>query len=263
MPHEAKLRLLPSKAPSMPPRGTALPFRLLRYFSIASVTSFAVVAAALILNASSQGAFFEDVQRKQASFFADVQKGFVRQQGEAARRDLVATYESGNVTLTSMMSNTMWAKDFAPLAVAAQLVSIEPCRALADPKEKDARTAPGPETKACLAQVGARLRALPEFRAVDARVFDVMRKTAVVKIKVFDLRGLTIYSSDHSQVGDDKASNGGWKSAMAGTPVSELSHRDKFSAFEGVIEDRDMVSSYLPVLDPVSQQVVADRKSVV
>ena len=245
-----------AKSPSMPGRAGAAPFRLVRYFSIASITAFAFVAAVLILNETTQGAFFEDVQKKQASFFGDVQKGFVSQQDESARRDLVATYESGNVTLTSMMSNTMWAKDFAPLAVKAQIIPIDHCRALADEKDKNGRTVPGPEKKTCFAEVGKLIMAMPEFRAVDAKVFDVMKKTAVVKIKVFDLRGVTVYSSEHKQVGEDKASNGGWKSAMAGKPASELSHRDKFSAFEGVIEDRDMISSYLPVLGSAEQQLV-------
>ena len=248
-------------SPNTPPdaarplRGAA-PFRLVRYFSIASVIAFAVVAAALFVHETRQGSFFEEVQGRQAAFFGDVQKGFVRQQDEAARRDLVATYESGNVTLTRMLSNTLWAKEFAPLVARSQQIPIDHCRALADETDKNGRAAPSAAKKACFAEVGARVMALAEFRAVDAKMFDVMRKSSVVKVKVFDLRGLTVYSSEARQVGEDKASNGGWKSAVAGKPASELTHRDKFSAFEGVIEDRDVISSYLPVLDPAAQQVV-------
>ena len=250
MPHDATPAQMPatpvtaSAAPPSPARA-ASGFRLVRYFSVASLVAFGVVAAAFVAHEVGQGEFFAGVQSRQAAFFGEVQKGFVRQQDEAARRDLVSTYETGNVTLANMLSNTLWAKDFAPLVAKAQRIPIDGCRAL-----------PEAPRKACFAEVGERLKALPEFRAVDARIFDVMSKSSVVKIKVFDLRGLTVYSSEHKQVGEDKASNGGWKSAIAGKPASELTHRDKFSAFEATIEDRDVISSYLPVRDGAGGSLV-------
>ncbi len=98
--------------------------------------------------------------------------------------------------------------------------------------------------------------ALPNFATLDAKVFDVVKKSSVFKVKVFDLRGLTIYSSEHRQIGDDRLSSGGWQSARAGKPISQIAFRATFSAFDGEVVNRDLLSSYLPLFAPRSEQVV-------
>lgn len=59
-----------------------------------------------------------------------------------------------------------------------------------------------------------------------------MRGVEVLKVKIYDLSGLTAFSTEAAQIGDDKSGNAGFLSARRGHVVSELSHRDTFSAFE-------------------------------
>jgi len=222
-------------------------FRLVRYFTLASVGMFAAVAIALAYFERQQASFIGDMQRQEIGFVKQVQAAFARQQEEGSLRDLVATHEAGNITLTRVVANMLWDRDFAPFVAKVALLPVDHCRAIADVTAPDGRKTAPPEKKACFAELGAKIQALPEFKALDAKVFDTMKRTTVFKVKAFDVRGITAYSSEHSQIGDDKSSNGGWLGAMKGTVKSDLSRRDKFNAFEGVVENRDLLSSYLPV----------------
>lgn len=222
-------------------------FRLVRYFTLASLGMFALVAMALVYFERQQASFIEEIQSKEIKFVKQVQATFAKEQDEVALHDLVAIHEAGNITLTRLFANTMWNRDFVPLMAKVATIPIDHCRAIPDVTNEQGKASAPPEKKACFTEVGEKIRALPEFKSIDAKVFDMVRKTSVYKIKVFDQRGITAYASEHAQVGEDKSSNGGWQGAMKGTPKSDLSHRDKFNAFEGVIENKDLISSYLPV----------------
>jgi signal transduction histidine kinase/CheY-like chemotaxis protein len=91
------------------------------------------------------------------------------------------------------------------------------------------------------------IRENPNLLAIDNRVRLFSRNTDVVKVKIFDLRGLTLYSSETKQIGDDKSKTSGFISAKAGKAVSELTFRATFSSFGGEVFDRNLVSSYVPV----------------
>lgn len=233
-------------------------FRLVRYFTLTSLVMFVLVSLALAYFESQQGEFFKQVQRRQGEFFKSVQSAFARQQDEAARRDLLIVHEAGNVNLTRLFANALWEKDFAPFAARAALVPVDRCRAIADVTDAgDGKPKAPPEKKACFAEVGRSIMALPGFAGLSAKVYDAMKRSTVFKVKVFDLRGITIYSSEHAQIGEDKSGNAGWRNAaLQGRPTSEMTFRDKFSAFEGVVEKRDLISSYLPMHAPGDDRVV-------
>ena len=87
----------------------------------------------------------------------------------------------------------------------------------------------------------------PHLKKIDERVRRFERGTDIVKVKIFDLKGRTVYSSDASQLGEDKSGNAGYRSAREGKQASEMTFRGKFNSFDGELTDRNLVSSYTPV----------------
>lgn len=221
-------------------------FRMMQYFMVTSLIAFGAVGIALYFLERSEQTFFRSVQEEQNSFFARAQAELVKQQKEAARGNLLMEHEADHVTLATLFSNVLWEAHFAPLVARAQQLSVDPCRAVAvETARQD-----------CFAELGRRITALPGFAAADAAVHAAMRNTSVFKIKVYDLRGITVYSSELKQVGEDRAENLGWKSAVGGKPESELVHRDSFSALEGTVENRDLIQSYLPAMAPGGDRII-------
>lgn len=94
----------------------------------------------------------------------------------------------------------------------------------------------------------ATLRDHPTTAQLRADTVKQMQGLAVLKVKIYDLGGLTVFSTQASQIGDDKSKNAGFLAAKGGHIVSELSHRDTFSAFEQEIVNRDVLASYIPII---------------
>ena len=89
------------------------------------------------------------------------------------------------------------------------------------------------------------LRTHPEFAMLRQSVVEALRNTPVVKLKLYERSGRTIFSTDPTQIGKDYRDNPGFISSLKGRPLSELTHRERFSAFDREIEDRDVLSSYV------------------
>jgi diguanylate cyclase (GGDEF)-like protein len=69
----------------------------------------------------------------------------------------------------------------------------------------------------------------------------------IVKVKIYDLHGLTVYSTDPRQIGESAVANPGFARARDGYPVSNLTHRSRMDSWEGEIADRHILATYVPV----------------
>lgn len=94
-------------------------------------------------------------------------------------------------------------------------------------------------------------QSLPESRPLNQlnqKVARLIQGTPIVKLKVYNPQGITLYSTDASQIGEDKSNNAGFLAARHGQVASELTHRNEFSVFEEVKTDINLVSSYIPII---------------
>ena len=154
---------------------------------------------------------------------AAVLGGFYR---EIAVRSVITLGESSNQALTQVLANSL-----SPMLV--------PYLATADRLRDDQLgTHPG----------------RGEFSAALAAQLQGLR---VAKVKVYDLRGRTLYSTDATQIGDNEADNAGFLAARNGSVTSHLTYRHQFNAFDRVIEDGDLLSTYIPVRGTPDGDVVA------
>lgn len=132
-------------------------------------------------------------------------------------RRLIDFAERQNVMLAQSFANTIWPR-FSSYVMSASSFTPE--------------------------ELGKR----PEGREIQGVVREISVGLPVLKIKIYNLNGLTVYSSDSDQIGENKSTNPGYFSAAKrGTPASKLTFRDSFSSFEGAVQDRDLVESYLPI----------------
>ena len=136
--------------------------------------------------------------------------------GRVARTNLITLGEKNNVALTQACANSIWAQ-FAPFLTSASGLGVE------------------------------QIQVHPQTAGLRRAILALMEGLLVVKVKIYDIDGQTVFSTQANQIGQDKSSNAGFRSARAGQVASELTHRDTFSAFEQTIEDRDVLSSYLPI----------------
>jgi len=133
-----------------------------------------------------------------------------------AHKTLKKQETEANVALTQALSNTIWPKYADFIKNAANL----PLETLVNH---------------------------PKIAELNDELVQKLRGLRVVKVKIFNLQGLTVYSTEAKQIGKKKINNAGLNIAKAGGIASEITYRNQFSAYDSVIEERNVLSSYLPV----------------
>ena len=135
---------------------------------------------------------------------------------QQAIQDMITSTEESNITLAKAFANNIWPEYGMFLS---HTESLSDDALIADPRISQLN-----------AEITSQLAGLP-----------------VAKVKVFDLQGRTVFSTDIAQIGNDKSKSSGFLSAKSGQVVSQLGHRDTFKAVQGNLEDRHLLSSYIPL----------------
>ncbi|MEW8070804.1 MAG: ATP-binding protein [Candidatus Thiodiazotropha sp.] len=91
--------------------------------------------------------------------------------------------------------------------------------------------------------------------AFEAKLKLFLKDVHVAKIKIFDLDGITIYSSAPGEAGRDASRNPGVFAALKGLSSGSMVYRDKFNSFDGMIENRNLYQQYIPINELVSERV--------
>ncbi|MEA5468316.1 sensor histidine kinase [Spirulina sp. 06S082] len=138
---------------------------------------------------------------------------FYRQQ---SIKILIEKGEENNVALAKSFSNTIWS-EFSDFVDSTTDLSNE------------------------------ELKSHPETELLRQKILNQMEGLPVVKVKVFSLSGRIIFSTEPKQIGDYKEDYSGFIAARSGQLQTKLGHRETFSAFAERIQDRQLLSSYVPI----------------
>lgn len=229
------------------------PFRLTRHFMLTSFAVFLLFAILLYLLDDLRRDGLHDIQREENTAIAELQAGLVSLAAESVRRDLLVLHEQGNLDTSRLLANLLWDGTLSAYLDEARGLDLADCPRASAPGEP----APPLAHLSCQRRLNRRLTLLPSFAAADARLRDAVHDSRIFRLKLFDLRGLTVYSTDSEQIGEDATDSPGWIAAREGRPWSHLSARGEPHAPRGGPERRDILSAYLPLQAPGSSQPVA------
>lgn len=93
---------------------------------------------------------------------------------------------------------------------------------------------------------------------LDLHIQQLDKDQTIVKIKIFNLAGFVVYSTQRDEIGNEVHDYDEFISAKQGIPASEMEFRDAITWLDGktVLRDRDIVSTYIPVRDSVNNKVM-------
>jgi signal transduction histidine kinase len=135
---------------------------------------------------------------------------------QQATRDLVEMTTRHSIAVDRILSNTIWSHYRDHLA-AAETMS------------------------------GDTLRTHPKTAEIKHLVKTITEGVQILKVKIYSKDGLIVFSSNPADIGEDYSDSTAFQAAVReGRSSSELSFKDRFSAFSGEVFNRDIVETYLP-----------------
>jgi len=91
---------------------------------------------------------------------------------------------------------------------------------------------------------------------IDQEMRAHSRYLSAAKVKIYTPQGLTLYSTRREEIGKDEEDNEGVRAAMRGEMLSSMVHRDEFNSYDRVVENRDLLQTYLPVLQGEQGRII-------
>jgi signal transduction histidine kinase/ActR/RegA family two-component response regulator len=90
---------------------------------------------------------------------------------------------------------------------------------------------------------------------LDSEFRQLVARTSVLKVKLYNFDGLTLYSSEPAQIDQIKAGHPKVQAARDGKRATELLFRENFESIDGPRKDVYLLGSYLPVNDQTGKVV--------
>lgn len=134
---------------------------------------------------------------------------------DEAERRLVALTEYHNIDLAKVLASTLWPR-YGEFIHRARPLGVDA------------------------------IRNAPETAALSADVLAMMHGMQMIKVKIYDPTGFTVFSTDPAQIGGDYSANGRFIAALRTGTSSMLEFRPTFAAPDGPRANLWVLSSYIP-----------------
>jgi nitrogen fixation negative regulator NifL len=86
-----------------------------------------------------------------------------------------------------------------------------------------------------------------EVQELNQVLIEPLRGMTVVRIKIYTPAGRLVYSTEADQIGEQSTHDFARELAIEGAAESKIIHRDTFNTSDGIIENRDLVETYVPL----------------
>ncbi len=90
------------------------------------------------------------------------------------------------------------------------------------------------------------IRQAPFPSALAAAITESMGKASIAKVRIYNQRGVIVFSSAQRELGNVDATNPAFLLARAGESGSEISYNDAFSFFTPRLDDDNVVRTFVP-----------------